>query len=219
MNTFESLPNGSSYAPEPQNWPNIWGTALTQPNETAYAALAQHAKASTAYLWLFGSQIVSFALLVLIGSLTSSNVMENLGAGLVPLICIAPFAGLFTALMAIIGVALVNWIARLLGGSGSFEPQIYLSSAWSAPLAVVNGVLTLIPFIGPLVGSALSFYALYLNILTVKVVHRLSWGKSVAAVLLPAIGLVLVLCVCIIGILMLLGPVTGEVFSEIQSMP
>jgi hypothetical protein len=77
----------------------------------------------------------------------------------------------------------------------------------------------IIPFIGiltGLIGFALSIYILVLEVFAVKAVNNLDTGKAVGAVLLPGLGVFLIVCCCIIGGLMLMGPVIGDVFDSIN---
>src|SRR5204862_6597693 len=48
-------------------------------------------------------------------------------------LCAAPIAGLVSVLFFAIGIAITKWIAKLFGGSGTFEKLAYASAAISVP--------------------------------------------------------------------------------------
>ena len=100
--------------------------------------------------------------------------------------------------------------------------MIYAFAAFTAPITIVSGVLSafsLIPFIGlcfSIISIGIGLYAIFLMITAVKGVNKFGWGEAAGSVLLPGLVLIFV-CGCLtIGILMLLGPVIGDVFSTIN---
>lgn len=103
-----------------------------------------------------------------------------------------------TIIGAVIGFfigAAIYWVfAKLLGGDGSYEEQTYLMSTYTAPLLIINGVLSLIPFIGPFIAIFVSIYQLVLSYFAIKVSHRLTSGRAVMVVLLPV--LIGFICAC-----------------------
>jgi len=115
-----------------------------------------------------------------------------------------------------LSAGLVYLGARVFGGSGDFTPQAYLVSLFAVPLGVLSGVLGLIPCAGPLISLGLSIYGIVLNVQVVKVVHNLTTGRAVAAVLVPAILIGLAVGCLVAGILVLLAPAIGNIF---QSLP
>jgi hypothetical protein len=62
----------------------------------------------------------------------------------------------------------------------------------------------------------ISLYSLYLEIVAVKAVNGFDWGKAVGSVLIPFFAILFVCGCLVIGSLMLLGPVIGDVFSTIN---
>ncbi len=91
--------------------------------------------------------------------------------------------------------AAIYWIfAKLFGGDGSYEEQTYLMSTYTAPLFIINGVLGLIPFIGPFLAIFVSIYQLVLSYFAIKVSHRLTSGRAAMVVLLPVI--IAIICAC-----------------------
>jgi hypothetical protein len=218
-----------------------WIAAVTKPNEGTFARIAAQPGATTgkAFLWVFiASLATSFASLIAqavsfggrsayqqflppeIAREIPFETVPSIGFGTV--ICGAPVGAVVSVIVFAIVTALIQWVAKLFGGTGSFEKLAYTFSAIVVPYSIVSAVLTLvgiIPFIGiltGLIGFALSIYILVLEVFAVKAVNNLDTGKAVGAVLLPGLGVFLIVCCCIIGGLMLMGPVIGDVFDSIN---
>lgn len=219
---FDSTPA----APEP--FYKVWLKAVTKPNEQTYAEIANSSGASPtkAYLWLAISYIFTFFVSMLVFSFSSSSQYgdfgEALGGSVIVLICGAPIGAVIGLLIYALEVAIVQWVAKLFKGTGSYNQLIYAFAAFTAPLTLVSGVLSafsLIPFIGlcfSIISIGIGLYSIFLMITAVKGVNKFGWGEAAGSVLLPGLVLIFV-CGCLtIGILMLLGPVIGDVFSTIN---
>jgi Yip1 domain len=203
---------------------DTWMAAFTKPSEGTFAKIVAQpgANATKAFLWVFvASLITSFASaiaqlfsfgrqFIFLRQYLPPEIANQLPAGGAPsfgigtVICGAPVAAVIAVIGFAIGTALVQWVAKLFGGTGSFEKLAYAFSMITVPYSVVVAVLTLvgiIPLIGILTGLisfALIFYVIVLEILAVKAVDRLDTGKSVGAVLLPGIAILLIICCCVI---------------------
>jgi len=219
-----------------------WIAAVTKPNESTFAEIAAQPGASTgkAFLWVALASLISAFFGALSQSVGAGQSMEMMreflppdvayalpsggGAGMSfgAVLCGAPVGAIFGVLFFAIGVGLIQWVAKLFGGTGSFEKLAYTFASIMVPISVVSAVLSLlgmIPFIGLLFGLvsfAVSIYSLVLNIMAVKAVNNLDTAKAVGAVLLPGVVIFLVICCCIAVVTLALGPAIGEVFSEIQ---
>ena len=224
---------------------DTWMAALTKPNEGTFARIVAQPGASTskAFLWVFvASLITSFASAIAQAASFGSG-MESLRQFLPPeiarelpigaapsfgigtigtIICGAPIGAVFAVLFFAIGVALVQWVAKLFGGTGSFDKLAYAFSAITVPVSVISAVLALIgiiPFIGILTGLislALGIYVIVLQVLAVKAVNGLDTGKAVGAVFLPALAIFLVICCCAVIVGVAMGSVIGDVFNSIN---
>lgn len=203
---------------------DMWIAAFTKPNEGTFARIMARpgATVSKAFLWVFvASLITSFASLVaqaanfgggmgFLRQYLPPEIARDLPLGGAPsfgvgtVICGTPVAAIFAVIGFAIGVALIQWVAKLFGGTGSFEKLAYAFSAITVPYSVVAAVLLLlgiIPFVGILTGLvsfALSIYVIVLEVLAVKAVNRLDTGKAVGAVLLPVLAIFLLVCCCIL---------------------
>lgn len=212
-----------------------WIKALTQPNENTYATIAAspNAKAKTAYLWVFLSTLLSSFLSLLlqqsvIGSRLSELGLDSGAAGngiaaiAVRVICGAPIAAVIGTIFFALFAALVQWIARLFGGKGTNDQLSYVYAAISVPytvIAMVFGLLSLIPYVGFCFSIALLLVFLYILVLLViaaKGVNEFGWGPAVGSVAVPIIAIVTV-CGCLVaGLLAVAGTALTEVFNQLN---
>lgn len=231
--------------PGPAGWLQVWIKALTKPSEQTFIELTDgpEAVAKTAYIWVFIAGTVSGIFQAILQAIytamgttpqlpipgleefTGQAVSSDPSTAVITLVgslCAAPVAGLVSVLFFAIGVAITQWIAKLFGGTGTYEKLAYAIAAISVPYTLIISVMSLlgaIPFVGlctGLLSFILGLYVLYLQITAVKAVNRFGWGAAAGSVLIPGF-VILLFCGCIvIGGLMLLGPMIGEVFSGIN---
>jgi len=247
-NKMDQMPSNTPVLeskPGPAGWLQVWMKAFTKPSEQTFIELTAgpEAVAKTAYIWIFIAGTVSGVIQAIMRGIysamgispqipipgleqyipqTASGDPGAIVGTIVGGLCAAPFAGLISVLFFAIGVAITQWIAKLFGGTGSYEKLAYAVAAISFPYSIITAVLSLlgaIPFVGyctGLISLGLVFYVLYLQITAVKAVNRFGWGAAAGSVLIPGF-VVLFFCGCVvIGGLMLLGPMIGEVFSGIN---
>jgi hypothetical protein len=204
-------------------WYTVWINALTKPSVDAYEAIVSQPAVSTgtASLWVFLAStlgyIISIAVLLAFPTLFPSFGQApsgDAGSFSLLLLCLAPIGGLFSVLGLYISAGLSHIVARALGGVGTFPQLAYAIAAYTSPISIVGAVIGLIPLVNCL-GLLIGAYAIGLNILSVKAVHKFSWGRAVlsSAVI---IGLLIALVGClVIVVLALMGPAVGDVFSGI----
>lgn len=221
----------------------VWMDALTKPNEATFAEIAAspNAKATTAMLWLFIGYLVEFFLASLVQSAAMSSLLQryggsNVGAGssgfigrIVTAVCGAPIAALIGTLLFAVMVAIIQWIAKMFGGKGTFDQMFYTFAAILTPFMIVSGVVSLlaaIPFVGLCFSILLllaGIYVFVLEVMAVKGVNQFGWGPAIGALLIPSLVIGFVCGCLVIGSLMALGPVIGNAFSTInqslQSVP
>ena len=213
-----------------------WIKALTQPNEGTYAAIANspNAKASTAYLWVFISSLVASFFSIIVQELTMSSQLSQAGFGdqggnamgtiAIAVICGAPIAAAIGTFFFALIVALIQWIAKMFGGRGTFDQLAYVFAAIGVPYSLISSVfilLSAIPYVGfcfRIILTLAGFYVLFLQIMGTKAVNQFGWGPAAGSVLLPGLALVLV-CVCLVGGLIALAGgsgALGEIFNQIN---
>ncbi len=104
--------------------------------------------------------------------------------------------------------------AHVLGGTGGFGAQAYLMSLFTVPLGTVANLVGLVPLAGGCLSFLIGLYVIFLTVRLNKAVHQLTTGRAIVAALWPVALLFLIACVTI-SMLLLLGPVVGNVFSNI----
>ncbi|MBT3314348.1 MAG: YIP1 family protein [Anaerolineae bacterium] len=222
-----------------------WIAAVTKPNVGTFADIAAQPGATTgkAFLWVFVAALISgFANLLAqsfsVGSQMGGlqdllppeiareipmSVPSSIGFGTV--ICGAPVFAIMGVIGFAISVALIQWVAKLFGGAGSFDKLAYTFSAIFVPVSVVSALLSLlgaIPFVGVCFGVlsfAVSIYMIVLQVFAVQAVNGLDTGKAVGSVLLPGLVFFLFICCCVaivVGGLTAMGPAIGDIFNELN---
>lgn len=234
--------------PGPAGWLPVWIKALTKPNEQTFADISDHpdATSKTAFIWVFIAgtlsgifQAVLQAIYMATGTspqitipgleqFTETPIAADGGNAMVSLVtglCLSPVAGIVSILFFALGVAIIQWIAKLFGGIGTFDKMAYALAAISVPFTLISSVLALfsaIPYVGlctGLISLGIGIYALVLQVMAVKGVNRFGWGAAIGSVFIPGIVIFLV-CFCVVfGTLLLLGPVIGDVFQGMQFAP
>jgi hypothetical protein len=139
-----------------------------------------------------GIALVSGVLGAVLGAAAQNNVVFGIVAGLGMLaIIIMPI--LMAAVFVIgsyIGYGIMYFIAKLLGGTGSFEANYFLGAKLLVPVIIANimvSILGMIPVLGVLINVAWFFYSIYLTIVLISVANKLSMGKSLIVMLVPFI--------------------------------
>ena len=225
--------------PAPQGALPVWIKVFTKPSEQTFIEITSHpdAKARAAYIWVFLSGtlsgllnsltqfVVSFAGLQQaapeFGQMPGSSTAVGIG-GLLFAVCFAPLTGLFSVVGFSFGVAIIHATAKFFGGQGLFDKMAYAVGAITVPITIISALtvpLNVVPFLSlctlPVL-VLLGLYTLYLEVVAIKAVHRLGWGESAAALLLPSILLALILGVIILGLMRLAGPELNEIFRQLQ---
>jgi hypothetical protein len=212
-----------------------WIDALTKPREETYAAMgaSPKAKAMTGYLWIFLTSIVTSAVTFLVQSTQITRQLEGSGMDLdqvgsmpggiaVALLCSAPFAAVFAALFFAIWTALMQWVAKMFGGTGNNDKLAYTLAAISAPYSLVSAVfvaLSAIPYVGFCFSAVLGLgglYVLVLQVMAIKGTNRFGWGPAIGAYAIPGIAVLLVCCCAAALLASVMGLALGDVWSTIN---
>lgn len=215
----------------------VWMDALTKPNEQTYAMMAAspNAKSTTAFLWVFIGSLVSFFFASLVQGAMMRQLIQQyggsdqfqFGAGgignrLITIVCGAPIAAVISVIFFAALVGIVQFLARMFGGKGTFDQLAYTFAAITTPFAFVSGVLTLlsaIPYVGlcfGIVSLIAGLYVIVLQVMAVKGVNQFGWGEAAGSLLLPFIVLCCCLSVGVIGIMRALGPAINDTFNSIN---
>lgn len=200
----------------------IWIDAVTKPNVENYRQIVNDPKASlgTALLWLAGVGFLGSLISGLMGMIFGSSAayMQYLGSDYA---APATFFGViggafasifFTPIGALIGVGLIQLVAKALGGTGDFEKFFYAFAAYWVPISLVNAVIGSIPVVGCL-SVFVGIYGLVLMVFANEAAHEYETWKAVVSSIAVPLLLLIVLFACIF-ILVLLGVATALPFLE-----
>ena len=230
--------NSTPASPQPpsgvSSWFSVWMDAVTKPSERTFARLAAspEAKMSTAFLWVFLGSLINFFFASLVQGAIMGRMMQQfglenisrtgLGGGIVSIICGAPIGAVISVVFFAIFVGVVQWVAKMFSGTGTFEQLAYAFAAIAFPFTLISSVLTLlsaIPFVGLCFGIltlALSIYVIVLEVMAVKGVNQFGWGQAAGSFFLP--GIVLFCCVAVVvaGLVSVLAPAIQNTFQNMQ---
>ncbi|HLA08657.1 MAG TPA: YIP1 family protein [Anaerolineales bacterium] len=223
-----------------EEWFSTWMIAVTKPNEQTFATLAKHpdAKSNTlAFTWVFLAGTISAlisgvfqSILQLAGFASQTPGLSDLFGGDAQrgiaftfgvALCSSPIVGALGVVFFAMGVGIVQWVARLFKGTGTYSQLAYTMAAVSVPFTLVSSILT--PFSGiPVVGictglisTLLGIYALVLELMAVKGVNKFGWGQAAGSIFLPGLALVCCVIVVIAG-MSALGVAIGGTFDSIN---
>lgn len=223
-------PNAPMLPDSPKPMFQTWVDALTKPNEATYAQIANspQAKTSTALLWVFVASLIQSFIVFLMQGVLMSRMMQGsgfenqMGTGLVGVLCGAPVSAAISVVLFAAFTGIVQWIAGLFGGRGSFEKLVYVLSAIVVPFTLISALFTLlsaIPFVGlcfGLVSLLAALYVLYLEVMAVKTVNQFDWGKAAASLLLPFIVVLCCVLAAIFGLASMMGPQLQDILNEMN---
>lgn len=210
-------------AGESLEWYQVWLMAIALPSEGAFQRILRdpNAKPSRGYLWVFITALISAVANIILISLQMDSILQNavelypdlgslqqvMGYILLGFLIVSPF-------LAVIGViitaGLYQVITKFMIGEGTFSEMVYALCAITAPLSLIVILVNLpIPFIRVL-GFVIGLYSLFLNLMAIKAVNRLSWGLSCATVVI--LPVLLGICGCL-GFLLIM-PTSGPMFES-----
>jgi len=145
---------------------------------------------------------------------------------LITAICGAPVGAVISTVVFAIFVGVVQLVAKMFGGQGTFDQLAYTIAAIVTPFYLVSGLLALlgaIPYVGlcfALVALLAGLYVLALEVMAVKGVNQFGWGQAAGSVFLPVLVVVCCFAVGAIGLVSMAGPRISDIFNSInQSLP
>ena len=233
----EEMNTPMSPKPEPagfSSWFSTWMEAVTKPNEQTYIKIASspNAKTTTAFLWVFLGSLINFFIVSLMQGAIMSQMLQNYdiegfsnsgtGFNLVSAICGAPVGAVISVLFFAAFTGVVQWVAKMFGGTGTFEQLAYTFAAIAVPFTLVGSLFTLlgaIPFIGAcfgLLGAVVGIYVVVLEIMAVKGVNRFGWGQAAGSFFLPGIVIFCCIAAVVAGLASFLLPVIRETIPQIN---
>jgi hypothetical protein len=228
---YDEVPSPNRYSP--LNPIETWIKALTQPREESYLEIVNDPGASMgkAILWLAGAGFLGGLFTGLVNwifGVSPLSQFARFGDFDIPVarggfmsVITNSFGGAFgTVIGALIFTGLVQVVAKMLGGTGTFDKLFYGFAAFQAPLGLVSTAVSVIPIVRCL-SVLISIYGIVLCVIANQAVHEYDTGKAVISTLAPVVVIGL-FCCCIIAVFgtaisALLGPSIENIFDNIQS--
>jgi len=217
-------------------WISVWRDALTKPSDQTFARIAQspNAKLTTALLWVFLGSLVNALLGSLVQGAIVRQMMQNAGfggnefprmagGGLLAVICGAPIGAVISVVVFAAVVGIVQLLAKMFGGRGTFDQMAYAIAAIVAPVSLINSLFTLlaaIPYVvycAGLVSFLLLIYVVVLEVMAVKGVNQFGWGQALGSYFSPLLVIACCFSISVIGILRMLGPSISDIFNSITT--
>ncbi|MDX1435207.1 MAG: Yip1 family protein [Anaerolineales bacterium] len=215
----------------PLPWQQVWIRALTRPSEDTFLDLLERepdVDAVKAFGWValatFIGAVVMTALTMLyslfgVGFFAGEDLLPTMGgSAFIGMICLVPVAIIVGIISFALYSAIIQVIARILGGVGTYGELTYTFAAYGAPLGLISLIITPLPYIGLCLGPLFGIYGLVLNVMAVKASHRLDWGRAIVASLsLVILSLLLGCCLIVLASagIVAVAPSINELFPEI----
>lgn len=231
-------PTNAPMLPPPSGvseWFSIWREAITRPSDQTFARIAQspNAKMTTAFLWIFFSSLISSLLTLPARGVAMRQMMQNFGlegqlpdagrSGLLAVICGVPISAIVSVVLFAIVVGIVQLLARMFGGRGTFDQLAYAIAAIVTPFYMISGVLGLlsaIPIAGwcfGILGFFAALYVLALEVMAVKGVNQFEWWQALASMLLPVFAIACCFGVGVFALVRALGPQLNDIFNSLPT--
>jgi hypothetical protein len=215
-------PTGGSYAyaapgpPQPAGMAAIWQkwiNVTTRPGVASFAQELPTANWRDIWLSLIGLAILSAITGAIAALYTSQTLTLPRSDGTMTTVHFPAGASWLTIITVplafFVGVAILFVIAKIFGGTGTFLEQSYAMALYYVPIQGVIALLGLLPFLGGLAAFVLGIYEIVLAVFAIAASQRLTVGRSVAVVLLPAVILFLLVC----GLIAVLVPVIATTLN------
>lgn len=215
-------PTGGSYAyaapgpPQPAGMGTIWQkwiNVTTRPGVASFAQELPTANWRDIWLSLIGLAILSAITGAIAALYTSQTLTIPQSDGTTTTVHIPAGASWLTIITVplafFVGVAILFVIAKIFGGTGTFLEQSYAMALYYVPIQGVIALLGLLPVLGGLAAFVLGIYEIVLAVFAIAASQRLTIGRSVAVVLLPAVILFLLVC----GLIALLAAVIAAALN------
>ncbi|HJR80407.1 MAG TPA: Yip1 family protein [Anaerolineales bacterium] len=216
-------------------WLSTWREAITQPSEQTFARMAQspQAKSTTAFLWIFVTSLLSSFLASLVQGALVRQMLQNSDLGveqfggpgntIISVVCGAPIAAVILTVVFAALVGVVQLVAKMFGGIGTYDQLAYALGAILAPYYLLSGFVSLlaaipVPFVGLCFGALgfiVGLYVVVLEVMAVKGVNQFGWGQAAGSVLLPLLVLACCIAAVVAGLVSMLAPIFRETFDQI----
>jgi len=199
---------------ETLSWGKVWISVLTRPSITTFERIIRDPRASPrrTYLWVGIAALIGAIMTGAISRIGLFGGQQALGSTF-PYNC-AP-ANIVAALLSL---AAVSWVAQRIAGGffkggGKYASMVYASGAFYAPIILISGLISGIPYVNCL-SIPLLIYAFVLGVMAVKAVNQIGWVQAAVSFLIGLVlvtGIVAVFTICA---LVILGPAASDTFQN-----
>jgi hypothetical protein len=208
------------------SWSEVWVEALTKPSVETYEDIVADpgASASKAYTWVLIAAFISYVIAIGVSFVLDTilgvtgfqqfSLFEGITSSIIIVMCCAPVLSILAVLGLAINAGISQFVAGILGGSGSYNELVYAIGAYLAPLTLISGVLGAIPYLNCL-SIFVGLYGIVLNVIAIKAVNKFDWASAIISSVVVVVGILVVAGCLVIGFLAMLGPLVGDVFSNI----
>lgn len=215
--------------PGPQrsySWSEVWVNTITKPSVETFEDIVAdpNASASKAYTWVLITSFISYIVIIGLSFLLDAflgttgieqfGFVESITSSLLLVMCCAPILSLLAVLGLALNAGISQFVAGLLGGTGSYNDLAYAFGAYQAPLTLISSAISVVPYLNCL-GIFIVIYGIVLNITAIKAVNKFDWARAIMSSVVVLVGILAIVAVFVIIFLALLGPAIGTVFSNI----
>jgi len=175
-----------------RQWIALWIKIFSQPNERTFIEVGESpaVQPKDAYLWIF---LAGFLFITCSGiSYALATPQTNFDMrSLTLLLLSAILIGSMLVVSFASSVAIKQWIAKLLGGTGAYPKLAYLFGAIYAPFALISSASVLLGafpsmrIVAGIMVCVIFLYAIFLQITAVKAINRFGWKEAALSVLIP----------------------------------
>lgn len=221
---MESIPSDPPIiAPKrrPPSWFSVWAKIVTSPKEQTFVDIMDHpdAKQNTAFIWIFVTGLLPVLVWGLLQAILTATGLDGRPASLTGrgvdvfliltfTVCPSPIVGAFVVAIFGLSVGCLQWVARIMGGTGSYEKLVYILGVIYVPLLVVSPIAIVLAlvlvfenmllfWIIGIVEFLVVVYTLVLQTIAVKVVNHLWWSEAIGLALLSSVGILVSFGCCL----------------------
>ena len=169
------------------NWVGIWLMALNPDQRTYHKIVSAYAQnVIPAIVWIGMSGLLSYIFIAARQLLLNNTYYRDytfIAITCTPLVVMTAFE-----IQLLLFSTLSYGLAKLMGGRGYIQVQIFVFAAFMSPLNVLPSIVDLIAYflqiplgLTPLLWIPFGVYQTILSIIATKSVHQLNWRKAILA--------------------------------------
>ncbi|MFH0927425.1 MAG: Yip1 family protein [Candidatus Micrarchaeota archaeon] len=177
-----------------------WINAITKPMETLKKEVKNDKGMADGFVaYLIAAFVVALAWF-------ARGIISTLGTDILFPALLAGAIFVLAIVGGFISLGLIHIVAKIFGGKANFGKFYYVTSTFSAPIAILCTLLDLVPCIGWLLALILGVYGICLAVITLEKLYGFGAIKAIAVFLLPGIVLAVILVVIMV---VLIGTMTS----------